>query len=169
MRTYTFQLIILLLIFNSVFAQSKIFGWPSRLDLSNRPLVLLDTFKTNLQYLILDPQLIDSISIQKDSIAIAKYGAAGKHGVIVIYPKNNTKFFQIDKIIDHYNISKEDKNLRICINKTLIKESKLILIEKSEIQNVEITTDRNWINIEDLPSGERFINITTRTKGKNIL
>jgi hypothetical protein len=48
-------------------------------------------------------------------------------------------------------------------------DPQLILIENSEFVSVEIITERNWINTEDANSGERFINITTRTKRKGDL
>ena len=73
----------------------------------------------------------------------------------------------MDKILDNYKLSNEDKKLRICINKTLMRDPQLILIENSEIEYVEVTTDRHWINIEDANSGEKFINITTKIKPKN--
>ena len=48
-----------------------------------------------------------------------------------------------------------------------MKETQLILVESSEIEDVQITTDRHWINSEDANSRERFINIITKTKDKN--
>ena len=131
------------------------------------PLVFVDSFKTDISYLILDPNKIESINILKDSFAISKYGDEAKDGVIIIQPKKNVQFFRIDRILDNNKINAEDRKLRICINNNLIKETQLILVESSEIENVQITTDRHWINSEDANSCERFINIITRTKDKN--
>jgi len=131
------------------------------------PLVFVDSFKTDISYLVLDPNKIESINILKGSDAISKYGDAAKNGVIIIQPKKNVQFLRIDRILDKSKINSEDKKLRICINKTLIRDAQLILIESSEIEDVQITTDRHWTNIEDANSCERFINIITKTKDKN--
>ena len=149
---------------NSVSGQTKVvLDEPT---LPGTPLVLVDTFRTDMNHLVLDPQKVDSINIFKNSAALLKFGDAGKFGVIIIYPKTYAKFLRVAKILDNYKISKEDKKLRICINKTLMPAPHLILIENSEIISVEITTDRHWINVEDANSGEKFINIITRTKDK---
>ena len=120
-----------------------------------------------MKHFILDPGNIQSINILKDSSAISKYGDAGKYGVIMIYSKPNTTFLRGDQILTQYKLSAEEKKLRICINKTLMPNPPLILIDRSEIERVEITTGRHWANTEDANSGERFINIVTRTKDKS--
>ena len=130
------------------------------------PLVFVDSFKTDISYLVLDPDKIESINIFKDSSAISKYGDEAKDGVILIQPKKNVQFLRIDKILDNSKINTGDRKLRICINNNLIRETQLLLIETSEIENVQITTDRHWTNSEDANSCERFINIITKTKDK---
>jgi TonB-dependent SusC/RagA subfamily outer membrane receptor len=130
------------------------------------PLVFVDSFKTDLSYLVLDPDKIESINILKDSSSISKYGDEAKDGVILIQPKRNFQFLRIDKILDNSKINTGDRKLRVCINNNLIREPQLILIESSEIEDVQITTDRHWINSEDANSCERFINIITKTKDK---
>lgn len=139
----------------------------NRVDTTRRPLILVDTFMTDFNHLVLDPNEIESIEVLKDSTANLKYGDAAKFGVIIIYPKPRVKLLRVDKILKIYNLSNEDKKLRICINKTLLRNPQLILIEKSQIENVEVTTDRHGINIHDANSGEKFINIITRTKNNN--
>ena len=139
----------------------------NRVDTTRRPLVLVDTFITDLIHLVLNPDKIESIDVLKDSTAISKFGDAAKFGVIIIYPKPRVKFLRVDKILKIYNLSNEDKKLRICINKTLLRNPQLLLIEKSQIESVEVTTDRHGINIHDANSGEKFINIITRTKNNN--
>jgi TonB-dependent SusC/RagA subfamily outer membrane receptor len=131
------------------------------------PLVFVDSFKTDISYLVLDPNKIESINILKDSLAISKYGVEAKNGVIIIQPKSDVQLLRIDRILDNNKIKGEDRKLRICINKTLIRETQLILVESSEIEDVQITTGRHWINSEDANSCERFINIITKTKDKN--
>jgi len=168
MRAFIFYITILTLQLNSVNGQTRVvIDGPNHTDIKGRPLVLVDTFKTDINHLVLDPNKIISIDILKDSSVISKFGDAAKFGVIIITPKTSATFLRVDKILDNYKLSNEDKKLRICIDKTIIREPQLILIESSEIECVEITTDRRWINIEDANSGEKFINITTKAKSKN--
>ena len=168
MKVVIFSVAILILQLNSVSGQSKIvLDAPNHIDTTIRPLVLVNTFKTDFNHLVLDPKEIESIEVLKDSTAKLKYGDAGKFGVIIIYPKPRVKFLRVDKILKIYNLSNEDKKLRICINKTLLRNPQLILIEKSQIESVEVTTDRHGINIHDANSGEKFINIITRIKNNN--
>lgn len=168
MRTFILYIVSLTLQLNSVNGQTRIFiDGPNRINETKKPLVFVDTFKTDINHLVLDPNKIVSINILKDSTAISKYGDAAKFGVIIITPKTSATFLRVDKIFDNYKLSNEDKKLRICINKTLMRDPQLILIENSEIEYVEVTTDRHWINIEDANSGEKFINITTKTKPQN--
>lgn len=167
MRAFLLYIAILLLHLNAVSAQAKIvFDEPDRIDTTRILLIFVDTFKTDMNHLVFDPQNIESLNIFKDSIALSKFGDAGKYGVIMIYPKPHTTFLRVDKILNEYKLSDEDKKLRICINKTLMSNLQLILIERSEIERVEFTTDRHRTNTEDANTGEKFINIITRTKDK---
>lgn len=160
--------VILIFNLNSVSGQTKIvIDGSSRIDTTSIPVVFVDTFRTDMNHLVLNPQKIESINIFKNSEATLKFGDLGKGGAILIHPKAHTTFLRVEKIVDDYNLSDENKKLRICINKILMRNPQLILIEKSEIENVEVTTDRFWINVEDANSGEKFINIITKTKGKN--
>jgi hypothetical protein len=137
---------------------------PSRVDTSIKPMVLVGKFITDFDHLVLDPKEIKSIEVLKDSTAISKYGDAAKFGAIIIYPKPRVKLVRVDKILTKYNLSDEDKKLRICINKTLLRNPQLLLIEQSQIERVEVTTDRQGINNQDANPGEKFINIITRKK-----
>ena len=158
----------LILHLNSVSGQTRIvIDGPTRVDSTRMPLIFVDTFRTDMKHFILDPGNIQSINILKDSSAISKFGDAGKYGVIMIYPKPNTTFLRGDQILNEYKLNAEDRKLRICINRTLMPNPRLILIDRSEIERVEITIGRHWTNTEDANSGERFINIVTRTKDKN--
>ena len=167
MKAFISWLLILGIYHHSVSAQTRIvLDGPGRMDPTRMPLVFVDTFRTTMKHLVINPDQIKSIEIFKDSTAISKFGDAGKYGTIMIHPKDPATFLRVDKIFTDYNISDEDKKLRICINKALIEDPHFILIERSEIVRVEITTDRHWTNIEDANSGEKFINIVIRTKDK---
>jgi hypothetical protein len=56
-----------------------------------RPLVLVDSFTTDVNYLVLNPQNIESIDILKDSAATSRFGQAGKFGVIFHSSKSRYK------------------------------------------------------------------------------
>lgn len=167
MRVFIFWIAVLGLQPNSLNGQTRIYiDGPSRNDETRKPLVMVDTFKTDLNHLVLDPDKIVSITIFKDSAAISKFGDAAKFGVIIIHPKTDANFLRVGKIFEKYKLSDDDKKLRICIDNTLIRNPGLILIESSEIECVTVTKDRHWINIEDANSGEKFINITTKSNSR---
>ena len=168
MRSYLLFVNFLIFLLNSASGQTRIcFDAGCGIRSKTNPLVLVDRFKTDMSYLVLDPNKIESINILKDAVAISKLGNDAKDGVIIIQPKKNVQFLRIDRILDTYKINAGDRKLRICINNNLMKETQLILIESSEIENVQITTDRHWTNSEDANSCERFINIVTKTTDKN--
>ena len=162
MKAFLSSIIILMFVCNCVSGQTISFSGPGITQPGGRPLVIVDSFKTAMNYFVCDPGKIESITIYKDSTAIAKYGGAGKFGVVVIQSKGNADFLRADKIIDSYNLSPENRGLRVCINKTLLPERNLILIDRSKITGVEITTDRLLDITEDASTGERFINIQTQ-------
>ena len=168
MKAYLLFVLIFTLHHNSVSGQTRIVSEArNRIDTSRMPLIFVDTFETDMNHLVLGPQNIESINIFKDSVALSKFGKTGKNGVVMISAKAHTTLLRVDKILNEYKLSAEDKKLRICINKTLMRNPQLILIEQSEIERVEVTTDRHWTNTDDANSGEKFINIVTRTKGKD--
>ena len=166
MRVLFVYVIILTANLNFVVGQDRNVYKEDITDITRRSLVLVDSFRTDMKYFIVDPQKIESISVYKDSNSLRKFGAIGKNGVIAIQPKPNTTFLQIDRIMNRYNVPAQNKTLRICIDKIVVGEPALILIEESEILDVEITTERYWSNFEDANSGEKFINIITRAKHK---
>src|SRR5215203_4260237 len=156
MRNYILCINFLIFLLNSSSGQERIcFHAGCGIRNKTNPLVFVDSFKTDMSYLVLDPNKIESISILKVALAISKFGDEAKNGVIIIQPKQNVQFLRIDRILDTYNINTGDRKLRICINNNLMKEIQLILVESSEIENVQITTDRHWTNSEDANSCER--------------
>ena len=136
----------------------------TRIDTSRKPMLLVGKFVTDVDHLVFDTKDIKSIEVLKDSTAISKFVDAAKFGVIIIYPKPRVKLRRVDKILTKYNLSDEDKKLRICINKSIIRNPQMILIEQSQIESVEVTTDRQGINNHHANQGEKFINIITRIK-----
>src|SRR5688572_10320276 len=100
MRAFIIYAVILTFHLNSVNGQTKIvLDGSSRIDTTSIPLVFVDTFKTDMNHLVLNPQKIESINIFKDSEAISKFGVVGKGGVIFIRPKAHTTFLRVEKIL----------------------------------------------------------------------
>jgi hypothetical protein len=136
-------------------------------DASKQPYILVDTFRVDIKLLVISPDNIETVDVLKDSNAVKMYGDKATYGAVIIKTKPNAKLLRANDILNNYNISQADKNLRICINKTIITRPELLLIEQSEILGVEITMDEHWIYPEDANSTERFINIKTVVRKKN--
>jgi TonB-dependent SusC/RagA subfamily outer membrane receptor len=135
-------------------------------DAGKLPYVLIDSFSTDLRFLVISPDKIESVNVLKDSNALAVYGDKARNGAVIIKTKPNTRLLRVNDIFDQYNIPKAARKLRVCINKTLINQPELILIEASEMLGAEITTEKYWIHPEEAKSTERLINIKTNKTGK---
>jgi len=57
----------------------------------NKPLIIVNSkpYRDSLSHI--DPNNIERIDVLKDSVAVAKYGEAGKNGVILITTKKRKK------------------------------------------------------------------------------
>ena len=132
-----------------------------------RPYILVDSFVTEISYMVLSKDKIESVNVLKDSNAVAVYGNKAKYGAVIIKTKPNTTLLNTSSILNKYKIVEADRKLRFCINQTIVNHPELILIDADEIQSVEITTEINWINAEDANSTERVINIKTFDTKKN--
>lgn len=138
-----------------------------KIESDKPPYLLVDSFRTDLRYLVIDAGNIESINVFKDSTAVLTYGEEARYGAVIIKTLPRTKLLRLPAILDKYNILATDRSLRVCIDKTLVAKTAFILIEEASLAGVEITTDRYWINAEDAISGERFINIRTSPKKQN--
>lgn len=147
------------LLFVTISANAQI--TPSSTNINQQIYVQVNSFRTDLKLLIVNPDKIESINVLKGEHALSKYGSKAKDGAIIIKTKAGVKLLQLQDILNKYNIAATDRTLRICINHTIIKNTDLLVIEESEIAAVEITTEHNWINAEEANSNERFINIKT--------
>lgn len=128
---------------------------------SKEPFTLVDTFVTEMKYVVLSNDKIESVHVLKDSFAIAIYGNKAKNGAVIIKTKPNTVLLNMHNIISKYKISETDRKLRVCINKSIVRQPELILVDADEILHVAVTTEKNWTNAEDANSDESVINITT--------
>ena len=128
----------------------------------NPPLVLIDNMETNFNYLVINPNSIEKIEVLKDGATIKALGDRGRNGAIFITTKQNSKIFRLDAILDKYHIESADRQLQICIDKILVKDTSKILVDDTEIERVEITNDRIYNFPVEQDKGEKFINIVTR-------
>jgi hypothetical protein len=134
--------------------------------LHGEPYFIVDSIATDIKYLVIESDHIKEVTVLKDSNAVKAYGDKARHGAVAITTKPTVRLIRLQEILDKYNVSPADRNLRICINKNLVSKPELILAAEDMITGVEITTERNWINAEDANSTERFINIQTTGKKK---
>jgi outer membrane receptor protein involved in Fe transport len=93
--SYIFTGILLILGLTANAQTSPLFDRPVRMD--NKPLFLVDNFKTESNYLIIDPNNIESVTVLKDSTSVTKYGQEGKNGVVIVVPKKTARLLQLDK------------------------------------------------------------------------
>jgi hypothetical protein len=59
------------------------------MDSTRMPLVFVDSFRTTINHLVINPDQIKSIDIFKDSTSISKFGEEGKYGTILIPSKRS--------------------------------------------------------------------------------
>jgi TonB-dependent SusC/RagA subfamily outer membrane receptor len=130
----------------------------------HQPLAIVNSIETELGNFWLNPDKIKSVSVLKDSAAIAEYGDKGKNGVLIIETKPDLQFLKLTTLLDQYNIPESDKKLKICKDKVLVQNPDKIYADKSDIIKVEVITDVYWITPLMPGSEERFINIVTQIK-----
>jgi TonB-dependent SusC/RagA subfamily outer membrane receptor len=129
----------------------------------NQPLVLVDNLETSLNHLIINANTIEKIEVLKDSASVKSYGDKGKNGVILIFTKPNCELNKLDAILDKFHIAASDRQLGVCVDKVLIKDTSKLLIDATEVEKIEITTERIWNYPSEQPTGEKYINIITRS------
>lgn len=128
---------------------------------SAKPLVVVDTFVTQLDYLVLDPASIESINVLKDKAAIGKWGDRGRNGVIVITSKRSSRLLTINGLYDHYAVPAWQRKLRVCINEKPVDHPELILVDLTAMDGISTFVSTNWNNPSD-PKSETFLNIIPR-------
>lgn len=171
MRTPVYGLLLALLPIGPVIAQTapQLPTKPTTIRLhcapavndSAKPLVVVDTFVTQLEYLVLDPVSIESINVLKDKVATGKWGDRGRHGVIVITPKPTIRLLTLNGLYDHFAVPAWQRKLRVCINEKLVEHPELILADLTAIAGISTFVSTNWSNPSD-PKSETFFNITSR-------
>lgn len=125
------------------------------------PLILVDGKKITREELKqIDPNMIDKMEVFKDSMAIAKFGNAGKNGVIVITKKTNgsTDVKSLLTMVEGKSITKSNtdvqstasaeaksnfSNTRIIIDGVYSSKEVMDKLSPSEIANISILKGRS--------------------------
>lgn len=131
---------------------------------AKEPLILVDSFQTSLQSLILDPGKIESINVLKDTPAVSRYGEAGKNGVVIIHPKANVILLRLVELLNKFQVPDSLRKFRVCINEVIISRPDLILIDESEVEGVSNFVSTDWSDLSR-PKDERFLNIISKRSG----
>jgi len=122
------------------------------------PLILVDTFATDLKYLVLDADKIASVNVFKDSVATNLYGPGGKNGVVIIRTKEQINFLRLNALFDKYELPDSLRKLRICIDEILVTQPGLILADPAEVAGLSVINITDWDMFKS-PVNEKVINI----------
>lgn len=132
------------------------------LDDPRSPVVWIDSMQTDMNHLVIDKSSIDSISILKDSLVSSHYGHMITRGSLIIVPKPSVELIRWPALLERLGVPAADRKLRVCINKTLVRQPAYLLIQPDFVKTIEITTERHWLYTEDANSKELFLNIITK-------
>jgi hypothetical protein len=158
----------LLIVLVSCFGWTGVFGQqkPSVVEKvvlndTKSPIIWIDTMKTDINHLLVDTQRIDSLHILKDSAAARQYGQDAANGVLVMYPKDSVKLMRLDQFLEFQGVPAADRKLRVCVNHTLVRYPPYLIIDPTYIKTVQITRNRHWGYLDEVNSGELFLNLMT--------
>jgi hypothetical protein len=127
-----------------------------------QPIIIVDSFTTDLGHLLLRPENIQSIDLVTDGKVTSAYGEKAKNGVLVVRPKKNTKIIPLNDLLDQFNIPVPDRTLNVCVDKILVKDVKKLVVDKEEILSVDVITDICWVTPAIAGPEQRHINIITK-------
>jgi TonB-dependent SusC/RagA subfamily outer membrane receptor len=138
-----------------------------KVDTTSKPLVLINDLYTSMNSFIINVDNIKSINILKGTSATSLYGEQGKNGAILITLKEQVKLSRLKDIFDAFNFPNTDRNLRVCIDDSIVSKPELILADMNEIASIGTFTSANFsidsncsLNWKD----EKLINITSRKR-----
>ena len=130
---------------------------------SNPPYVLVDTFQTELSYLIIDARKIESVNVIKDTSATKKYGEKGRYGVVLIRTEPNTILLRLPALLDAFSFPDSLRNLRVNINEVIIQRPELLLIDPTQVESIQTKMMPKWHDLRNNEE-ELFIHITQKKK-----
>lgn len=127
---------------------------------SAKPLVVIDTFVTQLEYLVLEAANIESINVLNNKAATEQWGERGKGGVIVITPARTSRLLTLQQLFEYYNVAAEDRKLKVSIDGKPVDHPELILVDPKALSGV--STYVSTTSPEQPAEPQKFFNIIPR-------
>jgi hypothetical protein len=134
--------------------------------LQESPLVIIDSFQTDMKHVVLNPDKIMSIDVLKDSSTVSRYGEKARHGVIIIRPKKEANIITLNELLDEFHITGADRTLKVCVDHIFVKDASKLVLERSSIKTVAIITDIIWEAPQLAGKEERHINIQSTVNSR---
>jgi hypothetical protein len=149
---------LLVIVFLSIgtFSFSQQDSWPHKMTSReflfkvDKKFIVIDSFITTPQTLIL----------HDSSVVVRTVYRANDSVVIHMQLKNkDLELVRLPGILKKFKVSSEFVNLRICINKIIIKDTDKILADLTQIKEISIINDPYTPEPTLVDSGEKFLNI----------
>jgi len=125
-------------------------------------IMVVDSFLVNPHQAIINPGKIDSISVLKGPEAIRRFGSIASNGAIIIYSRKNTNYLRLDGLLDHFIIAPSSRTLPVCIDGSLVSDTRLLLFDLSAVKSAVITMGNYQVPGEQIPREGSFIDISTK-------
>jgi len=134
--------------------------------LMEQPLIIVDSIESDFQNMKIKPDRIESIDVLKDSASVAGYGEKAKYGVVIIRPKKGTELVRYPALLKLYNIPEQQFNLKLAIDNIQVRDANKLVIDRNDIQKVEIVTDILWYSPQNAGPEQKYINIEMKKDKK---
>jgi TonB-dependent SusC/RagA subfamily outer membrane receptor len=124
-----------------------------------QPLIIVDSIESDFYNLKIKPGRIESIDVLKDSASVAAYGEKGKYGVVIIRPKKGTEIVRYPALLSQFNIPEQSQKLKVALDNVLVRDASKLIIDRNDIQKVEVINDILWYGPQHAGPVEKYINI----------
>ena len=162
MKTILTLISFLFLFTSTLYAQTKItLDGPNKIDYTKQPMAIVNSFKTDLNHLVINPDFIDSVRVNSNSDSLTKYGKAAQYGIIMIYISKKAEMLQLADILKIYDLTETGSNLKICLKSRWVTNPSLIYIEKSKLVQVELIPNKTGVKTDSDILDEPYLKITT--------
>jgi TonB-dependent SusC/RagA subfamily outer membrane receptor len=152
----------------SLFSQSNRLRKPNG-QLENameQPLIIVDSIESDFYNMKIKPERIESIDVLKDSASVAIFGERGKYGVVIIRPKKGTELLRYPALLTLFNIPEEQSQLKLALDNIQVRDANKLVIDRNDIQKVDIITDVLWYSPQNAGPVEKYINIEMKKDKK---
>lgn len=167
MKKLIFSFVLLLLTL-SLFSQKMIVRRPNgQSDIAmEQPLIIVDSIESDFYNMKIKPDRIESIDVLKDSASVAIYGEKARYGVVIIRPKKGTELLRYPSLLTQYNIPEQQFQLKLAIDNIMVRDASKLVIDRNDIQKVDVITDVLWYSPQNAGPEEKYINIETKKDKK---